>query len=235
MPKLFLSYRRTDAKYVADSIQKQLTDAFGDDSVFRDVDSIPKGFDFRKVIHDEVSRCDVLLAVIGDGWLDARCTDGPHAGQRRLDDPEDWVRIELETALKRNIPVIPVIVDNAQLPRKEHLPASLKELVYRNASFVRPTPDLDHDLEQLVKDLRKLFKRGSASEAKAVSTRMPERIGRYDVKKLSARAHSDGCFWLMTATGIAASRIERLPFAFSTTSGFPDTRPRRQLSNSRVV
>ena len=109
-----------------------------------DVDSIPLGRDFRRVLQDAVARCDALLIVIGPQWLGEKDA----AGQRRVDDPEDWVRIEIETALERAIPVIPLLVDGAPLPRGEDLPPSLQGLAYRQAAPLRPDPDFRHDMER---------------------------------------------------------------------------------------
>jgi len=94
-----------------------------------DVDGIDPGRDFRKAIDDILSKCDVLLGVMGKNWLE--CKD--EAGKRRLDDPADFVRLEIATALKRDIPVIPVRVQGACLPKLDQLPDDLKNFAYRNA------------------------------------------------------------------------------------------------------
>ena len=94
-----------------------------------DVAAIEPGQDFRKAIDQSVASCTVLLAVIGQHWLDSR--DG--SGMRRLDDAGDFVRIELASALRSNIPIVPVLVRGSRMPRPEELPEELKELAYRNA------------------------------------------------------------------------------------------------------
>ena len=132
---VFISYRRKDSHYIADRIYDWLDREFGRDNVFKDVDAIPLGRDFRKSLQDAITRCDVLLAIIGPRWLGE--TD--ESGRRRVDDPGDWVRIEIETALERDIPVIPLLVDGASFPRGEDLPPSLEGLVYRHGMPVRPT------------------------------------------------------------------------------------------------
>jgi len=147
---VFISYRRMDSQYIADRIYDWLVPEFGTDNVFKDVDSIPPGRDFRRILQDAFARCDALLVVIGPRWLGE--TDA--AGRRRLDDPWDFVRIEIETALQRDIPVIPLLVAGAPLPRWEDLPPSLQELVYRHAMPVRPDPDFRHDMGRLIKALR---------------------------------------------------------------------------------
>ncbi len=119
-----------------------------------DVDTIPLGVNFAKVLREEVAKCDVLLAVIGDDWLNARDENG----SRRLDNPNDFVRIEIATALQRDIPVIPILVDNAQIPHSDELPGDLAELSRRNglevhhASFGRDVSKLIHDLKSLLGD-----------------------------------------------------------------------------------
>ena len=87
-------------------------------AVFMDIDAIPLGVDFRKHLADEVNQCDVLLAVIGDHWLDAPYQDGPKKDTRRLDDPHDYVRIEIESALARGIPVVPLLVGRTAMPAR---------------------------------------------------------------------------------------------------------------------
>src|SRR5688572_14604229 len=126
MPRIFISYRRDDSIDAAGRLYDRLSDHFGKDNVFLDVDAIPVGVDFRRHLQDAVGECDVLLAVIGHAWLDARRADG----SRRLDDPADFVRIEIRTALERGIPVIPVLVGRATMPAGRDLPAALQALAY---------------------------------------------------------------------------------------------------------
>ena len=149
--KVFISYRRKDSQYIADRIYDWLVPEFGPDNVFKDVDAIPLGRDFRRILQDAVARCDVLLVVIGPRWLGE--TDA--AGRRRVDDPGDWVRIEIETALERDIPVIPLLVDGASFPHREDLPPSLQELVYRHGTPLRPDPDFRPDMGRVIRALRK--------------------------------------------------------------------------------
>src|SRR5947209_12396451 len=122
MPKIFISYRREDSEHIAGRIYDRLEPCFGRDNVFLDIDTIPFGVDFREHLDQAVGRCDVLLAVIGERWLEVRFKDGPKEGQRRLDDPTDFVRIEIESALARGIPVIPVLVGTARMPDYLELP-----------------------------------------------------------------------------------------------------------------
>lgn len=148
--QIFISYRRDDAAYVTGHINDLLRKEFGEESVFTDVDNIALGVDFRAVLDESVSQCQVLLAVIGDNWLTVRSRDG----KPRLDDPADFVRIEIESALKRNIPVIPLLVSGATMPLEEDLPGSLKDLAFRNGTQIRPAPDFNLDMDRLIRNLR---------------------------------------------------------------------------------
>ncbi len=145
---IFLSYRRSDSQDVAGRIYDRLIQHFGDEHVFKDVDSIPLGVDFRRYVGDQVARCDVLLAVIGPHWLAASEQRG-----RRLDDPRDLVRVEIASALKRDIPVVPVLVGGAAMPAEEALPAELRELSFRHGIPVRPDPDFHSDVSRLIEGL----------------------------------------------------------------------------------
>jgi hypothetical protein len=127
MAKIFLSYRRDDSAAAAGRIYDHLHAQFGPDAVFRDIDNIPFGVDFREHIDAAVSQCDVVLVVIGRLWA------GGTDDHRRVDDPRDFVRIEIESALKRDIPVIPILVDRTTMPNEADVPSSLAGLTYRNA------------------------------------------------------------------------------------------------------
>lgn len=161
MPRLFISYRRADSRKDAGRLYDRLAQTFGHDNVFKDVDDIPFGSDFRGVIAEAVGSCDVLLALIGRQWIGV--TD--EHDQRRLDNPGDFVRIEIETALERDgCTVIPVLVDSAPMPGSGDLPDSLHELAYKNAVIVRDDPDFHRDVDRLIADLKQQYdKRTSAS------------------------------------------------------------------------
>jgi len=128
MRAVFISYRREDTEGQAGRLFDDLTRHFGEDSVFMDVAGIEPGRDFRRVIDEQIASCGVLLAMIGKSWLDAV----DESGRRRLDDPTDFVRLETASALRRDIPVVPVLVHGARMPRAEQLPEGLTELAYRN-------------------------------------------------------------------------------------------------------
>jgi len=145
---IFVSYRRQDSADVTGRIYDRLIQCFGKEQIFKDVDSIPLGVDFREHLGGVVGKCDVLLAVIGNEWLAADT-----AGRRRIDDAKDFVRIEIEAALERKIPVIPVLVRGASVPTEQELPASLVLLSYRNGIAVRSDPDFHHDMDRLIAGL----------------------------------------------------------------------------------
>lgn len=162
MPKLFISYRRNDSDFPAHQLYEVLVDKFGQESVFIDVDTIPPGVDFRTHLKEWVGRCDVLLAVVGSHWLEARHSNGT----RRLDDPRDFVRIEITAALERQIPVIPVLVGRVSMPNENDLPPGLQEFSYRNAVEVRSGRDFDHDVGRMLKGIDKLLQARSFTDAK---------------------------------------------------------------------
>ncbi|HMO48410.1 MAG TPA: toll/interleukin-1 receptor domain-containing protein [Rubrivivax sp.] len=151
MARIFISYRRDDSGYAASIVRHHLESEFGAGSVFMDIDNIPLGVDFRTHLSDAVATCDVLIALIGERWTGAQ----PGSTERRIDDVKDFVRIEVEAALQRGIPVVPVLVDKAQLPAADALPASLRELVFRNAAEVRAGRDQAAQLAALGKGLHR--------------------------------------------------------------------------------
>jgi hypothetical protein len=150
MKKVFISYRREDAQDAAGRICDRLAREFGQHSVFMDVDNIPFGVDFREHLHTSVMQCDILLAVIGKTWLDSKTADG----LRRLDNPDDFVRFEIELALKQPCTlVIPLMLHGTPVPSADKLPGSLKELAYRAAVDIRHT-HFQRDLDALVEHLQ---------------------------------------------------------------------------------
>ena len=149
MRAIFISYRRDDTEGQAGRLFQQLRESFGEDMVFMDVATIEPGVDFRKAIEKNTAACGVLLALIGRDWVSL--TDAE--GHRRLDNPDDFVRLETASALRRDIPVIPVLVQGARMPRADELPADLKDLAYRN-SVELTHARWDSDVALLVKALR---------------------------------------------------------------------------------
>lgn len=151
---IFISYRRSDSQDITGRIYEYLASHFGADVVFRDVYSIPLGEDYRTHLREKAKNCQAVVAVIGPNWVSAE----DKAGNRRLDDPSDWVRIEVETTLSRGIPVIPLLVNGARVPKEDELPGGLGPLAHRNAALARPDPDFEHDMERLIRGLEKIIK-----------------------------------------------------------------------------
>jgi len=148
MGGIFLSYRREDSAGWTGRLSEHLKERFGPNSIFIDIDTIEPGADFTEALQKAVSACDVLLAIIGPDWVTATDT----SGKPRLDDPNDWVRVEITAALKRKIRVIPVLVGGASVPTKNLLPDELAALAQRQAHELTDKR-WSYDVEQLVNTL----------------------------------------------------------------------------------
>ncbi len=183
MGKIFLCYRREDSGAHAGRVKDWLEGEFGTDMLFMDVDNIPMGRNFVKALNEEVAQCEVLLAFIGKNWLDARDEDG----RRRLDDPKDFVRIEIEAALQRDIAVVPILLDGARIPKPKQLPTELEELSYRNGIDLRQSSFRD-DVARLIQGLKKELGAIEAATEVAVDYRAR---GGYDPAFLGPRTVVD--------------------------------------------
>src|SRR6185295_15747374 len=149
MPGIFISYRRIDTSGWAGHLFAELKKSFGASQVFMDIRSgIPLGTDFQQALIAALEGCEVLLALIGPQWLSCTRSDGT----RRLDFPDDWVRSEIATALRRNIPVIPILLGGASFPEETDLPENLRELRQRQRAEVTD-PRWDFDIGELIKKL----------------------------------------------------------------------------------
>ncbi len=151
-PSVFISYRRSDSKTITGRITDRLVDAFGESYIFKDSLSIGPGDDFRGKIRDGVGQAIVVLVIIGPNWLTV--TEKDSLSLRRLDNPEDWVRIEVETALERaanaSVRLIPILVEGASIPSPTELPFALRELAFKAAVTVREDPDFHSDMGKLI-------------------------------------------------------------------------------------
>jgi hypothetical protein len=179
MPKIFISYRRDDSAGYAHAIHSRLLQHFSQDQVFMDVDTMEPGVDFVREIEKAVGECDVLVALIGKRWV-----GGEAGGTSRLDDTKDFVRLEISTALARDIRVIPVLVDGMIMPDEDSLPAPVKLITRRNAIELS---DFKFGVERLITVIRKIL---DASEAKRKAEieeqrRIEERIGAVRSKRPS--------------------------------------------------
>lgn len=148
MGSVFISYRREDSQGQARALFQDLVTRLGRSAVFMDVDSIALGRDFREVLQERLATCDLMLVLIGPTWLSG--TDA--TGRRRLDNPTDFVCLEIAAALKRKIPIAPLLLQGAQMPTAEQLPESIRELAYRNG-FELSHNRWDSDVQELVKRL----------------------------------------------------------------------------------
>jgi TIR domain len=146
MGNIFICYRREDSQSITDRIFDHLIRYFSRKSLFKDVDNIPPGVDFRTHIDDAVRQSKVMLVIIGRGWLSAKDAT---ANQRRLDDPDDFVRVEISSALQLKRSIVPVLVDGARMPTVDELPPALKHLAFINAVQVRSDPDFTGDFTRL--------------------------------------------------------------------------------------
>ena len=130
---IFISYRRSDSKSEARSICQRLERTFGKGKVFIDVDSIRPGEDFQSVLKEDLEKCNVMLVVIGPRWLEL-LRSGPAGSETIID---DYVRLEIASALERKLPIFPVLVDGAPMPDAKNMPDDLKSLAFRQAFSVR--------------------------------------------------------------------------------------------------
>ncbi len=161
---IFISYRRDDSEGEAGRLSDDLSEIFHEDSVFMDVNAIQPGRDFRKAIDESIHKCSVVLAILGPTWLESKSS----LGQRRLEDEADFLRLELVSALQRDIAVIPVLIRGTRMPRADQLPEELKELAFRNSV------ELTHarwksDVQVLVRALRPYLE-GPGDSAPAATT-----------------------------------------------------------------
>jgi TIR domain-containing protein len=150
--RVFINYRRDDTPGQAGRLYDDLTRRFGEDSVFMDVDKIDLGVDFKEAIEREVGHCDVLVALIGRRWLSA---EDP-MGRRRLENPEDYVRLEIEAALSRNVRVIPALLEGTVMPTSDELPDSLAGLARRNGLEIGDGARWRYDVGRLVTALERM-------------------------------------------------------------------------------
>ena len=152
-PMMFLSYRREDTGDVMGRIYDWLADSLDRRKIFKDVDSIPLGVDFRDYISAEIKKCEVVLVLVGKEWT---TLTNAETGARRLDDPKDFVRLEVETALEQSIPVIPLLLQGVAMPSEEDLPESVRRFAFCNGMAIRRDPDFSHDMERLIESLVQL-------------------------------------------------------------------------------
>jgi MFS transporter, AAHS family, 4-hydroxybenzoate transporter len=160
MPKITISYRRADADVMAGRIRDRLVDHYGDASIFMDIDNVPFGKDFRRHIAHAVSHSDILMVVMGRRWLGAS-----RDGQSRINEENDFVRLEVETALQNGVSIIPVLVGTARMPKPAQLPETLREFAFINAAPVDTGRDFHQHMERLIRSMDHLISEKSGSQS----------------------------------------------------------------------
>jgi TIR domain len=161
MGRIFISYRREDSAGHTGRLFDRLSEHFGKDHVFMDIADIEPGVDFVEAINRALDSCDVFVVVIGRQWLNV--TDATE--RRRIDDPEDFIRLEIANALRKKIGVIPVLVQGATMPGAANLPDDLKSLSRRQGHELSENR-WDYDMERLIKVLEKVLGPGKRSRGK---------------------------------------------------------------------
>ena len=184
MGNVFISYRRAETAGEARALFKDLAAALGSDSVFMDVDTIALGRDFREIVREHLASSDIMLALVGRDWVGIKDA----AGCKRLEDPKDFVRLEIEAALKRGIPVIPVLVQGAQMPTTDQLPPEIRNFTFRNA-FELSHNRWESDVRELLRRLA-LHRQDAGVNVESAPPHPPRAKRRY---------------WLMMAAGIVLS------------------------------
>ena len=219
--KIILSYRRSDSDVITGRIRDNLANRYGEDAVFMDIDSIPLGFDYRKQIKDALLENKIFIAVIGPKWL------GGKGKEARINEENDPVRIEVETALQQGTPVIPVLVSGATIPKSTELPPSLQNLCYLNAAEVDGGRDFHQHMDRLIYAIDQILKTSEAPPPKQTpSTRQAPSIGQTpgpSRKWLPFALGAVGCL-ILAAIGIWAYP-SILPFTKLTTPTPPVVQP----------
>lgn len=149
---IFIAYRRSDTEHAAGRIYDRLIQHFEPERVFKDVDSIPPGVDFRDHAMERLQSCRVAVLPIGRHFF-----EGDEEGQRRLDDELDHLRVEIRSILAQGISLIPLLVGDTDMPAKEDLPADVAELAFRNGVTLRGDPHFHSDMDRLLASLDELF------------------------------------------------------------------------------
>ena len=185
MNDIFVSYRRHDSSAIVGRVIDRLETNFGKEHIFRDLDSIDYGQDFGEVINQALAECKVLLVIIGDEWEQVK----DESGFRRLDKPDDWVRLEVSKALKQKVHVIPVLVEGAKMPSPGNLPEDIKELAARNAAKVRNDPDFDVDIERLCEAIGKLISSNSIESGEHKKSQKNNRITNESIPEEAGLQH----------------------------------------------
>ncbi|MGC2774068.1 MAG: TIR domain-containing protein, partial [Bradyrhizobium sp.] len=176
MPKIFVSYRRRQSEAITGRILDRLRPHFGATSIFVDIDNILPGVDFRDRLIQVLNEADVMIVIVGPKWLGSTKQGSPS-----IHDPNDWVRIEVETALRRKVLVIPVLVDGTEMPHAGELPPELKDFAYRHAETVSGGRDFHAHVDHLIHaiDESVATKSGIAIRLKRIPVFLRRRVTRH--------------------------------------------------------
>lgn len=188
MAEVFINYRTGDGEWPAAFLDDKFKRRFGADRVFRDATSLEAGHDFRQELRRRLERCTVLVVIIGPCWLTAR----DDSGRRRLDNPADYVRMEIEESLNRKIRVIPITLNDVRLPLSDELPVEIADLAHRQSRIFR-SRHYDSDFDQITSIIDEEIPRATENHD-AMPTAPAETNGKRVVKraKRSALAQGDG-------------------------------------------
>jgi hypothetical protein len=220
--RVFINYRRDESAGYAGRIADSFEKYFGEDKVFRDIDSLEPGLDFSVAIERTLESSEVLVAVIGKNWLTA--TDA--AGQRRLENPDDFVRVEIATALKRNMRVIPVLVQGASMPSADELPEDLAPLTRRNA-FELHDSSWGDDIRRLITVIERVIKGTSAATPDEPEVKRPSKkriwLAPVGLLMLAIIASLYGLYQIFNSPprGFAVGELSDLTFDRITVDGGP--------------
>jgi formylglycine-generating enzyme required for sulfatase activity len=242
-PGIFICYRRDDSAGHAGRLYDRLSAHFGDEQIFMDLDRIEAGEDFALLIEEAVGSCEILLALVGRDWLASRDETG-----RRLDNPNDFVRLEITAALARDVSVIPVLLEGARVPRPQDLPEDLRPLTRRQA-FELSDRRWRHDVGQLIDRLERVLARRRAQREEEERRREAEarrqaeedeRLGLAAVEEEQRKREAEEAERARReAEGRAPRTVETSPAArgvsASPTSPTKQSPPLRDDSKGRVV
>lgn len=168
MPKITISYRRADSEAMTGRIFDRLIANYGRDAIFRDIENIPAGIDFRQHINETLLKTGVLLAIVGPKWLGSS-----RGGVERINEESDPVRVEVETALRRRLPIVPVLIGNTRMPGSDQLPPSLKDFAFRNAVKIDTGRDFDHHIDLLIKSIDTILGETAKPSPPSRETKIP--------------------------------------------------------------
>jgi hypothetical protein len=186
MPKISISYRRADSEAMTGRIFDRLIAYYGKEAIFRDIDDIPAGIDFRVHINEILRSTHILLAIVGPSWLGAA-----QGGAERIQEEADPVRVEVETALRRRVPIVPVLIGSTRMPSSDQLPPSLKDFAFRNAVKIDTGQDFDYHMDRLIKAMDTILSQ-TPKPPPSRETKVPSPAARQSTaERLAAAALTD--------------------------------------------